>query len=136
MKNALAIALAALLAASASAQPAACPAPAEVTNAQLLGLWRAEQDGTWHAGTLLLEKHPEYAESFRGAINRNGERRQVAGDVDAGAFTMEESADGKRIAATWLGDVVPGSCGREIHGTWQSEGDPKPRRFVLRKVDK
>jgi hypothetical protein len=142
MKAAAGLLAGALLAGHAHAQTPsapptapACPAPAEVSAVHLYGLWRAEQDGSWHAGTLLLEKHPEYAQSVRGAINRNGERSQVAGDVEAGAFTLEESADGKRIAATWLGDVVPGSCGREIRGTWQAEGDPRARRFVLRKVD-
>jgi hypothetical protein len=74
--------------------------------------------GLWQGATLLLEKHPEYAASFSGAINRNGERRQVAGDIEDGEFTLEESADGVHIAATWVGDVVEGSCGREIRGTW------------------
>lgn len=133
----------AALAASAAARPAsaaasaaapACLAPAQVNASHLYGLWRAEQDGTWHAATLLIERHPEFAQSFRGTINRNGERSLLAGDIEDGEFTLEESADGKRIAATWVGDVVPASCGREIRGTWQAEGDTAARRFVLRKV--
>lgn len=124
-----------LLAASAgwAQQPADCPTPAETAQRHLLGFWRAEFDGG-HAGTLLLEKHPEYAESFSGMVNRNGERSRVAGDIEDGDFTLEESADGKRISATWIGEVVDGSCGREIRGTWQAEGDKLARPFVLRKL--
>ena len=46
---------------------------------------------------------------------------------------MEESADGQRIAATWLGDVVEGSCGKEIRGTWKAEGEAAARGFLLRR---
>lgn len=122
-----------LLLAGAAVQAADCPQPHEVTQAQMLGLWRAEIDGSWHWATLLFEKHPEYGDSFRGAVNRNGEKAQVAGDLVDGEFTLEESTDGVRIAATWLGDVVEGSCGREIRGTWKAEGSEAERNFVLRK---
>jgi len=109
-----------------------CPKPAEVTQQHLLGFWRAEfQDRP--GATLLLEKHPMYTESFSGAINRNGERARVVGDIEDGDFTMEESADGLRIQATWIGEVVDGSCGREIRGSWQAEGDKLARPFVLKK---
>jgi hypothetical protein len=127
--------LPALPAAAASAPTATCPAPGEVRQAHMLGLWRAEFQGLWQGATLLLEKHPEYAGSLRGAVNRNGEKALLAGDVDKGEFTLEESDDGKRISAVWLGDVVAGSCGKEIRGTWQEEKDPpKPYNFVLRKL--
>lgn len=126
------LACAVLVAASGAVAQQECPAPGEVRQAHLLGLWRAEFAGR-HAGTLLLERHAEYAESVSGAINRDGDRRLLAGDIEDGAFTLEESADGRRIAATWLGDVVEGSCGREIRGTWTAEGDPTPQDFVLRK---
>jgi hypothetical protein len=115
------------------AQQAPCPEAHEVTQAHLLGLWQADFDGVGHAGTLLLEKHELYAESFSGSLHRNGERRPLSGDVEDGEFTMEESADGVRISATWLGDVVEGSCGTEIRGTWTAEGDQDGRSFVLRK---
>ena len=131
MKSAWALLLA-LGAASAWSQ-GACPNASEVTQAQMLGLWRAELEGSGHAGTLLLEKHAEYAEGLSGWINRNGERSRLAGDVEDGELTLEESADGLRIAATWLGDVVEGSCGREIRGTWTRDGEQAGRGFVLRK---
>jgi hypothetical protein len=120
---------------AAGAQPAACPHASEVRQADMLGLWRAEFEGRGHVGTLLLEKHAIYSESVSGTINRNGQRSLLAGDVEDGEFTLEESADGKRIAATWLGEVVEGSCGREIRGTWTAEGDPTPFAFVLRKQE-
>ncbi len=112
----------------------ACPGASEVTQRHLLGLWRAEFEGMAQGATLLLENHPELAESVRGGINRDGERAEVAGDVDEGEFTLEESRNGINISATWLGDVVEGSCGREIRGTWQAEGDKRARAFVLRKL--
>lgn len=111
----------------------ACPQAVDVTQAHLLGLWRAEFDGLWQGATLLFEPHLVYAQSISGAINRNGERGMVVGDIEEGEFTLEESADGKRIAATWLGDVVEGSCGREIRGTWQATGEKSAREFILRK---
>ena len=37
------------------------------------------------------------------------------------------------IAATWLGDVVQGSCGREIRGTWTLDGQQAGSPFILRK---
>ena len=132
MKQVLVVA--ALLAWMAGAAAQDCPHASEVKQSHMLGLWRAEFEGQGHAGGLLLEKHATYSESFSGTINRNGERRLLAGDVEDGEFTLEESADGQRIAATWLGELVEGSCGREIRGTWTAEGDAqKPRKFVLRK---
>jgi hypothetical protein len=113
---------------------AACPKAHEVAQAHLLGMWRAEFDGLSQGATLLLEKHPELGESVRGRINRNGERAEVAGDVDEGEFTLEESENGVNISATWMGDVVEGSCGREIRGTWQAERDRRSHSFVLRKM--
>lgn len=126
-----ALAVQGVLAVPAAAAP--CPAAADVSQGHLLGLWRAEFEGLPRGATLLLEKHPELAESVRGAINRDGERALVAGDVDEGEFTLEESVNGTNISATWLGDVVDGSCGREIRGTWRAEGDQRARGFVLKK---
>jgi hypothetical protein len=112
----------------------ACPKAHEATHAHLLGMWRAEFDGLSQGATLLLEKHPELGESVRGRINRNGVRAEVAGDVDEGEFTLEESENGVNISATWMGDVVEGSCGREIRGTWQAERGGRFHTFVLRKM--
>ncbi|MDB5859315.1 MAG: hypothetical protein JWQ76_3004 [Ramlibacter sp.] len=111
----------------------ACPQPSEVMQAHMLGLWRAEFEDRGPGATLLLERHPDYAESLSGAVNRGGERRQLAGDVEDGDLTLEESADGVHIAAIWVGELVEGSCGREVRGTWKAEGAAGERYFVLRK---
>jgi hypothetical protein len=117
----------------AQSQASACPTAVEAGQRHLLGLWRAEFEDLAQGATLLLEKHPERTESVRGAINRNGERAQVAGDLDDGEFSLEESVNGVNISAVWLGDVVEGSCGQEIRGTWKADGDPRQFQFVLRK---
>jgi len=116
-------------------QTAPCPQPDELQAADLYGLWRAEFEPQATPATVLLERHPDLAGSVRGVLQREGVRAWVSGDVDNGDFTLEESANGRNISATWLGEVSPESCGREIKGTWTSETQPqKPLRFVLRKV--
>lgn len=122
-----------VLAAWALPGMAACPKAAEVNRDHLLGMWRAEFEGHSQGATLLLEKHTELAESVRGAINRDGDRALLAGDVDEGEFNLEESVNGVNISAAWVGEVVEGSCGREIRGAWKAEGDARQLQFVLRK---
>ena len=119
----------------ALAAPAlACPLAQEVQAEHLYGLWRAEFAGQLPGATLLFEKHPELPGSVRGAVNRQSVQALVAGDVDDGEFTLEESHDGLRITATWLGTVVPASCGQEIRGTWRPEPGQKAYPFVLKKL--
>lgn len=115
----------------ASATPA-CPRPAEVSHQHLYGVWRAEfEQGA--SASLHFEKHATFAQSVSGEIQREGTRAQVAGDVDEGVFHLEESVDGTTIAATWNGQVVENSCGKEIKGTWTNQVDGTQRAFVLRK---
>ncbi|HZY16885.1 MAG TPA: hypothetical protein VFE82_00305 [Ramlibacter sp.] len=122
---------------AAQAQPMPdCPAARTLEARQLVGLWRAQFEGLPQGATLLLEPHPQYPGSLSGEVNRNGERSRLAADLEDGELTLEESADGRRIAATWLGELVEGSCGREIRGSWQPRDDPRARGFVLRKVDR
>jgi hypothetical protein len=117
-----------------AAAPAACPRAAETGQPHLIGLWRAEFDGLPRGASVLMEKHPDDEGRVSGAINRDGARSRLAGDVHRGEFSMEESADGTHISGVWTGDVVEGSCGREIRGVWQEEKDPpQPYPFVLRK---
>ncbi len=77
--------------------------------------------------------HPELAHSVRGTLQRGGATAQLSGDVDAGELTLEESINGTNISATWTGQVVDGSCGKEIHGTWNNATPPTTLPFVLRK---
>ena len=122
-------------AASAPSAPpaAACPKAQDVEAGQLVGLWRAEFEGLPRGATLLLEPHREYAGSLSGEVNRDGERSRLAADLDDDGFTLEESSDGVHIAATWLGDVVEGSCGNEIRGSWEP-AKGIARGFLLRRA--
>lgn len=124
----------ALLAALLSGQPVAaqtpsatnadhCPAPEAITPAHLFGLWQlalGSPESPGGEGQLTFERHPEYPGSVRGSLTRNAQGKPfkalVAGDVTAQGFQMEESADGINIDAVWSGDVLPGSCAREIRG--------------------
>lgn len=126
-----------LLAGAAHAQPAAkCLLPGEIGSQQLLGTWEAELQGRWDLVMLRLVAHPEYAHSFHGTLERDGRRLLLAGDYEDGELTLEESEDGKRIAANWLGELVPESCGREIRGTWTRDGETGGKAFVLRKRER
>lgn len=126
-----------VLAATAFAQQPLppCPRAAEVKQVHMLGLWRAEFEGLPRGATLLLEKHPEDDERLSGMANRDGVRSLLAGDVGRGEFNFEESDDGKRISATWTGEVIDSSCGSEVRGAWTDERaePPKSYPFVLRK---
>ena len=108
-------------------------AAGDITNLQLLGLWRAEFPEEMRSATVLFELHRQFADSFSGEINRNGERARMVGDIEVGEFVMAESSVGARISATWIGDVVEGSCGREIRGTWHATSGRPPTPFILRK---
>ena len=120
------------------ATPPTCLLPAEVQATHLYGLWNAHFDGLPGRATLLFEKSPEHPDGVRGQVRREdtiGRVRMdlVAGDVDDGDFTLEESADGRRIDANWVGTVTEGSCGQEIRGTWTRASDHAQHPFVLRK---
>ena len=105
--------------------------------AQLLGRWRAELQGRSAPVLLQLTPHPELSESVHGTLQRDGTTVLLAGDVDQGQLTLEESTDGRRISANWLGTVQEGSCGKEIRGTWNSDTTNPPTSipFVLNKQE-
>lgn len=124
-----------LLAAAAGATPVlACPANADLTARDLIGAWRADITGTWLSAEVILQPNPDWPGSLAGRIRRDGREAQLAGDLEDGTFTLEESADGVRIDATWVGQPVEGRCGREIQGTWRAAGDSPSRKFTLRRV--
>lgn len=118
---------------------APCIEADEASHATLLGQWEAQFSASdnSHAvpGTARLEltPHPELSASVRGRLQRADGEALLAGDVDQGDFTLEESINGKNISATWIGQVVPDSCGKEIRGTWSQENPPLSLSFVLRK---
>lgn len=111
-----------------------CPTGSDISHRHLLGLWRASFEGLSQGATLLLEQHPELAESVSGAIRRGDEKALLAGDLNDGELSLEESNDGIHIGATWSGVFIDGVCGTEIHGDWQAAGDAVPRAFVLRRL--
>jgi hypothetical protein len=128
----LATGAAAFAQAPGQAAATACPNAQDATHRDLLGTWKAEVEGA-PAAVIALRQHPDLAESVRGSVARASRNTEAAGDVDEGEFTLEESADGTHISAVWLGDVVEGSCAREIRGTWQADGERAAHKFVLRK---
>lgn len=149
LRRASALALFFLAAGPALAQ---CAAADEATHETLLGHWQAQfsvagegaaSEGAAGEGEaaaalpmaaeLELTPHPELAASVRGRLQRAGSQALLAGDVDQGDFTLEESINGTNISATWIGQVVPDSCGKEIRGTWTQENPPLSLSFVLRK---
>lgn len=113
---------------------AVCPGATAVTVLHLYGAWQARWEGLDAPATLLLGRNPDHPDSLRGSIRRGTVEAQVAGDVDKGEFTLEESADGRSISATWAGAVVADACGKEIRGVWTATADKKERGFVLRKL--
>ena len=112
----------------------ACPAVADISPLHLYGTWRAEFDGVSEAATVVFEKHPELAGSVSGRVTLAGVSAQIAGDVDDGDFTLEESQAGQHISANWLGNVVATSCGKEIRGTWSDASATRTHPFILRKL--
>ena len=96
--------------------PRNCPAPADVQPEQMHGIWTVQLDGTGPNWSLQLGPHPEHLGSLRGELKQGALRYPVVADLNHGEFTLEDSHDGQRIAATWLGDVVAGSCGQAVRG--------------------
>jgi hypothetical protein len=110
-----------------------CPAPREVGALHLYGEWQVTWAGGDAPATLQLGRNPEHQDGVRGTLQRGAAVALVAGDVDNGDFSLEESTDGRSIAATWTGTVVENTCGREIQGTWTRASDGGEHRFILRK---
>jgi hypothetical protein len=113
---------------------AVCPAPTEVSALHLYGTWQAQWDGGDTPATLTLGRNAEHPDGLRGSLRRGTVQALVAGDVDAGDFTLEESTDGRSISATWTGRVMTDSCGKEIRGRWANATGTTERGFVLRKL--
>ena len=82
-----------------------------------------------------LEKHAEFSESLAGAVLRelkqtqpggHAPRAQLAGDIENGFLTLDESSNGVSITGTWNGEMVEGSCGKKFKGTWKDTRDSAP----------
>ena len=82
-----------------------------------------------------LEKHAEFSESVAGAVTRtlrearqggHAPRAQLAGDIEDGFLTLDESSNGVSITGTWNGEMVEGSCGKKFKGIWKDASDNAP----------
>ena len=100
---------------------------------ELVGRWQADMPGLPGPIVLELAPHPEWDGTVKGRILRPGASAIVVGDVHQGQLTMEESRDGSKVSGNWSGEVVDGSCAREIRGEWTDEAD-RPFAFTLRKL--
>ena len=112
-----------------------CVAATALVNTDLFGDWSLllEGGGSSVVTRLQLKRNPEYAESLAGSYRLGNSAREVFGDIEEGAFDLEESANGKDISAIWKGRVVEGSCGQTILGTRRNVADQSEQNFVLRR---
>jgi hypothetical protein len=104
-------------------------------NTDLFGEWSLllEGGGSSMVTRLQLRRNPEYAESLAGSYRLGDSVREVFGDIEEGAFDLEESANGKDISAIWKGRIVEGSCGQTILGMRRNVADQSEQNFVLRR---
>jgi hypothetical protein len=118
-----------------TALEARCPALADLQNTDLFGAWSLllEGGGKSVVTRLQLKRNPDFAESLAGSFNLEGKTFEVFGDIEAGAFDLEETANGKDISAIWKGQVVQGSCGQTILGKRRHVQDNSEQNFVLRR---
>lgn len=132
---------------TAAAASAACNEAAPMPVEQLLGLWQltlwpeaGSADQPVSQGAVLFEPHPEYPGSVRGRLKRSGPGNDLqallSGDVVNGEFNLDESDDGVRMTAVWVG--TPQDCGRRLQGVRdavQTDGAADTvLRFELRKA--
>lgn len=119
-----------------AAQGSSCPSPGDMKPPQLHGTWQVQfrqPPPGWPAqARVRLQAHLEFKDSLSGSIERapapgHPTLASLAGDLDDGVLVLDESSDGLRITAVWEGQVVAGSCGREIQGYWKdTRRDPDP----------
>ncbi len=116
----------------------ACPKPQAIISTDLYGVWNVELGSANGAapsrspaspqhGLVRFEQNPEFEDSIAGWFELGSATVFVAGDIDEGQFSLEESDDGKRISAVW-----EGSCGKAITGS-RRVGE-QVSSFVLRKA--
>lgn len=113
-----------------STPPASQTCSSDIEAGTLIGPWSAQIDGEPGTWALTLSPHPEHRGSLRGELRQGTLRYLVVADLDEGEFTMEESHDGRKIAATWLGRLSPPDCHARIQGQ-RVTGDPSARSFRL-----
>ena len=121
---------------------------------QLYGMWQVTfiqlPNGLPANATLLLEKHEEFSDSLQGVVTRklhsttkaatgHAAKAALAGDVEDGFVILDESSNNTSISGTWNGQLVEGSCGREVTGVWKDTSASAPPdspdvRFSMKKL--
>lgn len=104
-----------------------------LSSAHLMGDWIVEWSGGSGPGSgrLTLKASPDHADSLEGRLDLGHARRWIAGDVDEGLLTLEESPDAKRISANWSLRPDPGPCGPNLAGQWIGAGTEGSRNVRL-----
>ena len=118
----------------------ACPTAKQIKPAQIYGLWRARFNpapaGLPANATMRLERHAEFGDSVAGFVSRelgaaadtptdtpaiagHAAKAQLAGDLEHGLLTLDESSNGISITGTWNGEMAEGSCGKKVTGMWK-----------------
>jgi hypothetical protein len=135
---------------------AACPSPGNVTTTHLYGLWQvtffdgplpadqqAESSRTAAArATVLFERHPEHADSLRGAMKApamaSGDGRNqviwLSGDLDEGELILDESDNGQRISAVWVAHPAVDGCGKVFRGNRRLADTDVLQTFIMTKT--
>lgn len=133
-----------------------CVPAAQLKPVQIHGLWRVRfasaPAGLPVDATMHLERHAEFSDSVAGYVSRDlrpaagappgsshAARAQLAGDLENGFLTLDESSNGINITGTWNGEMAEGSCGKKVTGTWKdtSAGAPPDTPeipFTLEKI--
>ena len=117
-----------------------CTAAKDIRAPQMYGLWQVTftnpPRGLPASATLMLEKHEEFGDSVQGVVTRTLPARSgasatsnlkaghagkaaIAGDVEDGFVILDESSNNTSISGAWNGQIVEGSCGREVTGLWK-----------------
>lgn len=133
-----------------------CVPAAQLKPVQIHGLWRVRfasaPAGLPADATMHLQRHAEFSDSVAGYVSRNlrpaagappgtghAARAQLAGDLENGFLTLDESSNGINITATWNGEMAEGSCGKKVTGTWKDTSASAPADapeipFTLEKI--
>lgn len=117
----------------------ACPTATQLSAPQIYGQWQVRftpaPAGLPAEAVLRLEKHAEFSESVAGSVLRelgaarpggHAPRAQLAGDLENGFLTLDESSNGISITGTWNGELVKESCGKKFTGLWKDTSDNAP----------
>lgn len=123
----------------ATSQSGACPTATQLSAPQIYGQWRIRFSpapaGLPADAVMRLERHAEFSESVAGTVTRDlgaarpgshAPRAQLAGDLENGFLTLDESSNGISITGTWNGELVKESCGKKFTGVWKDTRDNAP----------